>query len=217
VPRVSNRLSDGLAAAGERLGPRRFYEATLRGMDRTSAALHDREVRDLRTSIAAVLVPAGLLTALAFAATPTAGAYVVGAVVGADWVILPLLALVVVVTVVIARARSRLSIVLALAVVGFALAAVYALDGAPDVALVAVVVETMLTLVFVAALARMPHDDSGHGATDPARIRLRRRDALAGGIAGLAVFATVWGFLSQPAADSVAASCTPRAWPPHPA
>jgi multicomponent Na+:H+ antiporter subunit A len=97
-----------------------------------------------------------------------------------------------------------LSIVLALAVVGFALAAVYALDGAPDVALVAVVVETMLTLVFVAALARMPDDDSERGATDPARIRLRRRDALAGGIAGIAMFVTVWGFLSKPAADSVA-------------
>ncbi len=205
LPRVVEPVTRAVAAAGERWGPRRAYEATLHGLDRVSAALHDREVRDLRTSIAAVLVPAGLVVGLAFAATPTAGAYVVGAVVGADWLILPLLALVVIATVVMARARSRLAVALALAVVGFALAAVYALVGAPDVALVAVVVETMLTLVFVAALARMPTQDPQRHAVVPARPRRRRRDQLAGGVAGLAVFVSVWGFLSQPAADSVSA------------
>ncbi|QFZ18836.1 hydrogen gas-evolving membrane-bound hydrogenase subunit E [Saccharothrix syringae] len=201
LPRVADRVALVAVAAGERWGPRRAYEAALHALDRLSAALHDREVRDLRTSIAAVLVPAGLLVGLAFVATPTAGAYAVGPVAGADWLVLPLLALVVVATAVIARSRSRLAVVLALSVVGFALAAVYALVGAPDVALVAVVVETMLTLVFVAALARMP----GAAPTAPARPRRRWRDPLAGGVAGLAVFASVWGFLSQPAADSVSA------------
>ncbi|MFI7679259.1 hydrogen gas-evolving membrane-bound hydrogenase subunit E [Actinophytocola sp. NPDC049390] len=204
LPRAADRMSRVLAVAGERWGPKRIYEAALHALDRLAAALHDREVRDLRTSIAAVLVPAGVLIGLAFAATPTAGAYVVGAIVGADWLILPLLALTVVATVVIARARVRLVVALALSVVGFALAAVYALVGAPDVALVAVVVETMLTLVFVAALARMPHEEPGPDTTVPAR-RRRRRDALAGCVAGLAVFVAVWGFLSQPAPDSVSA------------
>ena len=46
--------------------------------------------------------------------------------------------------------------VLALSVLGFALAAVYAVIGAPDVALVAVLVETILTLVFVGVFARLP-------------------------------------------------------------
>ncbi|MDQ3764915.1 MAG: DUF4040 domain-containing protein, partial [Actinomycetota bacterium] len=105
-----------------------------------------------------MLVPAGLLIALAFAATPTAGAYALGTVSGADWLILPLLGLVVTATVMIARSHSQLALVLALSVVGFALAAVYALVSAPDVALVAVVAETMLTLVFLAALARLPRD-----------------------------------------------------------
>ncbi|XVS61622.1 hydrogen gas-evolving membrane-bound hydrogenase subunit E [Actinosynnema sp. CA-299493] len=206
VPRVGDRVARVAVAAGERWGPRRVYEAALHALGRLSAALHDREVRDLRTSIAAVLVPAGLLIGLAFAATPTAGAYVVGVVAGADWLILPLLVLTVVATVVIARSRSRLAVALALSVVGFALAAVYALVGAPDVALVAVVVETMLTLVFLAALARMPGADSARdAAVVPARPSRRWRDPLAGGVAGLAVFASVWGFLSQPAADSVSA------------
>ncbi len=203
LPRVTGRVSRALAAVGERVGPRRLYEAGLHGLGRLSAALHDREVRDLRTSIAAVLVPAGVLVGLAFAVTPTAGAYVVGAVAGADWLILPLLALVVIGTVLIARARARLVVALALSVVGFALAAVYALVGAPDVALVAVVVETMLTFVFVAVLARMPRADPDEDRAVPARTRQRRRDAIAGGVAGLAVFVSVWGFLSQPSADSV--------------
>ncbi|GAB1516132.1 putative monovalent cation/H+ antiporter subunit A [Actinophytocola sp. KF-1] len=205
LPRLADRLSRTVAVAGERWGPRRAYEAALRGLDRVSAAVHDREVRDLRTSIAAVLVPAGVVIGLAFAATPTAGAYVVGAVTGADWVILPLLALVIVATAVIARARARLVVALALSVVGFALAAQYALVGAPDVALVAVMVETMLTLVFVASLARMPREDPDRDVAAPSRLRRRRRDVLAGVVAGLAVFVSVWGFLSQPAADSVSA------------
>ncbi|MGW4111511.1 hydrogen gas-evolving membrane-bound hydrogenase subunit E [Actinosynnema sp. NPDC004786] len=204
LPRLVDPVARAVAAAGERWGPRRAYEAALHGLDRASAAVHDREVRDLRTSIAAVLVPAGLVIGLAFVVTPTSGAYAVGPVAGADWLILPLLALVVIATVVIANSRARLALALALAVVGFALAAVYALVGAPDVALVAVVVETMLTLVFVAALTRMPHEAPDPDATAPARTR-RRRDAVAGGVAGLAVLVSVWGFLSQPAPDSVSA------------
>ncbi|WP_260189505.1 hydrogen gas-evolving membrane-bound hydrogenase subunit E [Actinophytocola gossypii] len=201
LPRLTDGLSRAFAAAGERFGPRRAYDGTLRALDRVSAAVHDREVRDLRGSIAAVLVPAGLLIGVAFVATPTAGAYMVGIVEGADWVILPLLALVVVATVVTARARVRLVVALALAVVGFALAALYALVGAPDVALVAVVVETMLTLVFVAALSRLPREDPDRFVPgDPVR---RRRDVFAALLAGLAAFVALWGFLSQPAADSV--------------
>ena len=135
-----------------------------------------------------------------------------GAVAGIDWLVLALLGLVVVVALVIAPARDRLALVLALSVVGFALAAVYALVGAPDVALVAVVVETMLTLVFLAALARLPDERPDRDRDAAVRARNRRRDVVAGAVAGLAVFASVWGFLSQPAASTVAS----RARPAHP-
>ena len=207
-------MSRGLAAAGERLGPRRAYEEALHGLARLSAALHSREVRDLRTSIAAVLVPAGVLIAAAFVTTPTAGAYQLGGVSGPDWLILPLLGILVVATLVIALWRGRLAIVLALSVVGFALAAIYALLGAPDVALVAVVIETMLSLVFLAALARLPRDGPDRFRAAPDRRARRMRDVLAGAIAGLAVLVSVWGFLSQPAHTSVSAeeiALTPEA------
>ena len=203
------RASLAVAAAGNRVGPRRVYVVALRALTRLSDALHTAEVRDLRTSVAAVLVPAGALVGLAFAVTPTEGAFRVGTVAGTSWLIVPLLALAALAAVAVARARSRLALVLALSVVGFALATVYALAGAPDVALVAVVVETTLTVVFLAALSRLPRaGDEGPrdrlvrsarpaGAGRPARMRWR--DPFAGLVAGAGVFVLVWAFLSQPA------------------
>jgi len=61
---------------------------------------------------------------------------------------------------------------------------------------VAVLVETMLTLVFLAALARLP-------GTEPRRDREPRpgrrwRDPVVGAVAGLGAFAVIWGYLSEP-------------------
>ena len=69
APRLSGWASTGLARAGDRFGPRAAYTGLLHLVSRASGALHDREVRGLRTSVAAVLVPGGVLVALAFAAT----------------------------------------------------------------------------------------------------------------------------------------------------
>jgi multicomponent Na+:H+ antiporter subunit A len=62
----------------------------------------------------------------------------------------------------------------------------------------------MLTLVFLGALARLPDKEPDRDRGSPARVRNRCRDVLAGMVAGIAVLATVWGFLSQPAATTVA-------------
>ena len=81
------------ARAGDRFGPRRWYGVALRALNAFSDRLHDAEVRDLRNSIAAVLVPTGVLVALGFAFTPTEGSFTVGSVETEDLPILVLLVL----------------------------------------------------------------------------------------------------------------------------
>ncbi|HEY7519211.1 MAG TPA: hydrogen gas-evolving membrane-bound hydrogenase subunit E [Methylomirabilota bacterium] len=199
-PRVWRSAVRALETVGDRLGPRRGYAVALTTIDHVSGVLHRMEVRDLRNSVAAVLVPGGVLAALGFAATPTAGAYETGRIApGDDLMIVALLALVMIAALALATARAHLHLVLTLSVVGFALAAVYAFLGAPDVALVAVVVDTVTSLVFVAAVARLPRDIAAPAKAPPApRSRLRWRDPLVGAIGGLAVFGAIWGFLSRP-------------------
>lgn len=205
--RFSTRVSWVLAEIGQRWGPREIYTMTLRGLSALSGIVHNREVRTLRNSIAVVLVPAAVLGGIAFASTPEGRAYVIGPVSDDDWLILALLALVAIATVAVARAQAQLPLVLTLAVVGFALAAVYALFSAPNVALVAVTVETMVTLVFLMALGRLPtHRSDGRSSlpvasdfkhtTEP---RQNGRNLLAGIAAGLGMFIALWSALSHPA------------------
>jgi multicomponent Na+:H+ antiporter subunit A len=186
-------------AAGRRFGPERAYERGLASLNRMSDAIHALEVRDLRVRIAAVLVPGGLLVLLGFLATPTAGAYEIGTV-GVDD--LPLAAALLVVAFAAAACtgpRDHLRLVLTLSSLGFSLAVVYAFFGAPDVALVAVLVETVFALVFLGVFALLPRDVVEPRAPLRARRWLRRRDGLIGVASGAAAFVVVWGALSRPA------------------
>jgi multicomponent Na+:H+ antiporter subunit A len=85
--------------------------------------------------------------------------------------------------------------------------------GAPDVALVAVVVETVYTVVFVGVFARLP----ARRRDRPPENRWRqRRNVAAGVLAGAGAFATIWAALSRTtAADSVAAEHIRRAPEAH--
>jgi multicomponent Na+:H+ antiporter subunit A len=195
--RPRDRVAFAVARAGDRAGPRRWYGWALHGVNVLSDRIHDAEVRDMRTSLAAVLVPGGVLVVAGLLATPTEGAYRVGTIEFDDLPIVALLILAVAAAVTVSRDRSRLRAVLALSVLGFALAAVYAVIGAPDVALVAVLVETILTLVFVGVFAKLPRSGPEDVAAAALR-RRRRRNAFAGVIAGMSAFATIWGALSRP-------------------
>ena len=193
------RLHGAIAAfarLGDRVGPRALYRASLIALNEASDRIHAEEVRDLRNSIAAVLVPAGVLVAIALLVTPSSGVYRVGSLDADDLPVIALLAVAALAAIQITRDPGRLRPVLALSVLGFALAAVYAVTGGPDVALVAVVVETVLTVVFVGVYSRLPR------ARRPARERGlhrgRGRNAIAAAFAGLAAFATIWAALSRP-------------------
>ncbi|HEU0116003.1 MAG TPA: proton-conducting transporter membrane subunit, partial [Thermomicrobiales bacterium] len=71
-------LPEALSAIGERIGPERWYWTALRSLDRVSDWMHALEVRDLRSRVAAVLVPAGVLVAAAVLATPSDRAFLAG-------------------------------------------------------------------------------------------------------------------------------------------
>jgi multicomponent Na+:H+ antiporter subunit A len=176
------------------VGPRRYRCRGLAGVNRLSDRVHETEVRDLRRSVAAVLVPTGVLVAAGFAFTPTdSSSYTAGGVVAEDLAIMVLLGLAAVAALSAARDSG-----LAVSVLGFALAAVYAVVGAPDVALVAVVVETVLTLVFVGVLSRLPRLDFRGRPVPAPRRGLRRRNVAAGVVAGVGAFAAIWAALSRP-------------------
>ena len=196
APRALARLVRAVSVAGDVAGPRRVYGLALLGLNRLSDRVHDEEVRDLRRSLAAVLVPGGALVAAGFAFTPTGGSYDVGGLAARDLPIVVLLGLAIAAALTVARDRGRLRPVMALSVLGFALAGVYAVAGAPDVALVAVVVETVVTLVFVGVFSRLPRGDRAQSGGRTAA-RLRRRNLMAGLVAGLAAFATIWAALSR--------------------
>ena len=179
--------SPGVARLGERLGPERFYAAALAGLDRLSDAVHDIEVRDLRARVAAVLVPDRRAGRLGFArrrrpTAPTSSAP--SARDSPSWCCWsPCVAAALGAT----RPRATCVPVLALSVLGFALAGVYALFGAPDVALVAVLIETVLTLALRgrlrAAARRRP---LAREAAPRDRAEPPWRDPLVGVVAGLA-------------------------------
>jgi multicomponent Na+:H+ antiporter subunit A len=193
-----------VARAGDAAGPRHLYGLTLLGLRRVSDRLHTLEVRDLRTSIAAVFVPTAILVAAGFAVTPTRGSYAIGVVGWQDVPILPLLALAVAATFTVALDRGRLRPVLALSVLGFALAGVYAVAAAPDVALVAVLVETVLTIVFVGAFARLPAPPAELRSRGPRPRRVR--NLVVGVVAGSGAFAAIWASLSRPTSRAVDAA-----------
>lgn len=193
----AERVYRAVAAAGDRFGPRHWYALLLARTERLSDRAHRAEVRDLRASLLAVLVPTGVLTLLGFAATPTQGSFDVGSFAPGDLSIVVLLLLAVAAAITAARDKGRLRPALALSVLGFALAAVYAIIGAPDVALVAVLVETVLTLIFVAVFSRLP-PTVVRSAVPGTERRVVVRNLIVGLIAGASAFAVIWAALSRP-------------------
>jgi multicomponent Na+:H+ antiporter subunit A len=195
APRAREVVVAAVARAGDVVGPRRIYGTSLAALNRWSDALHGAEVRDLRNSIAAVLVPTGVLVAVAFIVTPTEGVYQVGEFHHDDAPIVVLLILSVAAAVTVARDDGRVRPVLALSVLGFALAAAYAILGAPDVALVAVVVESVVTLAFIGVYSRLPSTEPVELV--PPRRRRPSRNVIAGIVAGITSFVAIWAALSR--------------------
>lgn len=195
-----------VAAIGAKLGPERIYGSSLAALNRTSDRIHEFEVRDLRTRVASVLMPAGLLVIAGVLATPSAGAYTVGSIRLRDAGLV--LALLVACAGALASTvpRRHLTLALVVATVGYGLTAVYAFVGAPDVALVAVLVETVLAVLLLGVFSLVPADVLRREAELPTRATRRWRDPLVGVVSGGVAFLLAWGALSRPVqGESVAA------------
>lgn len=83
------------------------------------------------------------------------------------------------------RARSRLAAVAALGVVGYGVALVYVLYGAPDLAMTQLLVETLSVIVYVLVLYHLPRFRPSHRADGLAMAAGRARDAMVAATAGV--------------------------------
>ena len=194
-----------LSAAGRRLGPERAYHDSLRLLNLGSDRVHTLEVRDLRTRIVSVLLPAGVLVVAAIATDPLGIDYSVGSLEARDAVVVLALGLTAGAALAATRVRKHLALVLAVTALGYALAGVYALSGAPDLALVAVLVETLFALLFLGVFTLLPGDVLRREEELTVSRKRTRRNRLVGAVSGGLVFLVMWGALSQPApADGVA-------------
>ncbi|MFO7573418.1 MAG: hydrogen gas-evolving membrane-bound hydrogenase subunit E [Gaiellaceae bacterium] len=203
--RVWQGAAQAFASLGERIGPERIYAASIRGLNEFSDRIHGIEVRDLRTRIAAILVPGGILMLLGLAATPTTGSYTPGSLDRGDIALVLVLLTAALAAVATTLPRQHLTLLLVAASVGFSLAVVYAFLGGPNVALVAALVETTFTLLFIGIFALMPRASLRRLAALRTPATRRWRDPLIGGAAALGAFLVVWGALSRPSVgDSVA-------------
>ncbi len=199
------RMSRGLAGIAGRFGPDRLYQRILEATNGFSDRLHGYEVHDLRGRVAWVLLPVGILVLLGLVFTSNDGAFIVGELRPGDLLVVLVLAVVCAAAVTATQTVQHLSALLLLSAVGFPLAAVYAFLGAPDVALVAVLMETLISLLFIGFLAAMRDRPRVEGFETASLTSHRWRDVLIGFAAAATAFVVVWGVLSKPAAVETAA------------
>ncbi|HYJ12253.1 MAG TPA: hydrogen gas-evolving membrane-bound hydrogenase subunit E, partial [Thermomicrobiales bacterium] len=191
-----------ISRLGEIFGPERIYWSSLRNLERLSDWIHRIEVRDLRSRVATILAPTGLLVGIAAVVTPNSNAFEVGSFERGDLPLVTMLVATTLAAIAVAIPRGHLRIVLTLSCVGFSLAVIYALLGAPDVALVAVLVETVLGIFFVAMLLLMPRSILRFETREPTEQSGVRRDVILAVASAAMAFVVVWGILSRPSGSN---------------
>ncbi|MGH7279020.1 MAG: hydrogen gas-evolving membrane-bound hydrogenase subunit E, partial [Candidatus Rokuibacteriota bacterium] len=158
---------------------------------------------------AAVLVPSAILVGAALLIPARWPVLRVGAIAAADVPHVLALAFASLAALGATLSRGHLAFALALSSVGYSLTAVYALFEAPDVAIVAVLIESLLTLLLVGLLTLFPREMLRREARVPNRRRAAWAEPWLAVVSGIAAFVVTWNVLSRPAADdSVAVALT---------
>jgi multicomponent Na+:H+ antiporter subunit A len=178
---------------GPRLGPQKLYQASLQGLDRLS----EFQTRYIQNGS----LPNYMMTVVIFAV------FLIGVslIRGTDWSILsaswggdlrlyeiffPVIILVA--TIAVVRSQSRLAAVAAMGAVGFSVAMIYILYGAPDLAMTQFAIETLTVILFVLVLYRLPRFASYSRQTS------RFRDAVVAILAGAMMTLLVLAVTSTP-------------------
>jgi multicomponent Na+:H+ antiporter subunit A len=194
----------GVSRLGKVAGPERLYGLTVHGLNLLSDFVHRAEIRNLRGRVASVLVPTAVLVGAGVVATSGLAAYRVGQLRADEAPLMMTLLVVAAAALTAASTRRHVTLALVLSSSGFALAVAYAFYAAPNVALVAVLIETSLTMLLVATLRLIPHRVLHRQAELPPT--RRNRKVLVSVIAGAFAFVVVWGALSQPPAGQTVAA-----------
>ncbi len=190
----------GASRLGKAAGPERLYRMVVHGLNVVSDGVHRLEIQNLRGRISFVLVPTAVLVGASVLATPIGGVYRVGGFRADDAPLMLAMLAVAVASVTTAFVRRHVTLALVLSGSGFVLAVVYAFYGAPNVVLVAVLVETMLTLLLISTLRLIPYRILHRQARLPSPGLARK--VFVSVAAGAFAFVVVWGALSQPPAGS---------------
>jgi multicomponent Na+:H+ antiporter subunit A len=177
-----------------------LYRLGVHGLNLMSDGVHRLEIRNLRGRISFVLVPTAVLVGASVLATPMGGVYRVGGFRAEDAPLVLAMLAVAVASVTTTLVRRHVTLALVLSGSGFVLAVVYAFYGAPNVVLVAVLVETMLTLLLISTLRLIPYRVLHRQARLPSPGLARK--VFVSVAAGAFAFVVVWGALSQPPAGS---------------
>ena len=189
-----------MSGLGKMVGPERLYRMVVHGLNVVSDGVHRLEIQNLRGRISFVLVPTAVLVGASVLATPIGGVYRVGEFRADEAPLMLAMLAVAVASVTTAFVRRHVTLALVLSGSGFVLAVVYAFYGAPNVVLVAVLVETMLTLLLISTLRLIPYRVLYRQARLPSPGLARK--VFVSVAAGAFAFVVVWGALSQPPAGS---------------
>jgi multicomponent Na+:H+ antiporter subunit A len=207
---VVDRLEDGLRdvlGATTPLHPDRWYRGAVEGMERGGReTLRIVQTGLLRTYATWAFVGISVLALAGFVAggTPLPAALTpgVGAALGV------VMGVAVVAAVAILRAPSHAAGVLTLSILGMMIAIVYVLAHAPDLALTQLVVETLLLIVFLLVIDRLPAYYGGR------RLGRRIRDGAVSVLVGATVFVSVVAATRGRPEDPITAYLVERAGVP---
>jgi multicomponent Na+:H+ antiporter subunit A len=186
-------------ALGLRVGPDQISAEAVSSLTWFSRRLHAYEVQNLPQRLATIFVSAALLVGVTIIFADPWPSFRLGRLPVDDWPLVLFLLLAGLSGVMATRSQGRLTLVLALSAVGYSMSAVFTFIGAPDVALVAILIETTMTLLLLGVISLLPREAIRLAGIE--QIQQRRRSRVVGLLAAGFAFVVAWGVLSRPASD----------------